>query len=166
MPEELEKSYRRARNVSLAGAGVMYLLMLLAILNFLVQLYAIAQGNALDSLPLEQTSALLACAFVPIPLELLLAEFLRNFGNGRSPFGGVQSARLAGAGLLALLYSVLEAFVPAIAGTSVVTGAVPVVISSGPGIRFGDLTMVVFLLCLAIVIKYGNALKDDSDSIA
>lgn len=166
MPAALEKTYRTARIASTLGSLLMYLLLLLAVCNFIVHLYAVTQTDALSALTWESRTLLLASAFVPVPLEWLLAEFLRKFGRGHDPFGTAQSLRLVAAGILVLLYSVLNSALPSLDNIQVVGGSVPVSIDNGASsLGLLDITMAVFLVCLAMVIRYGSALKEDSDSI-
>lgn len=165
MPEALKKAYRAARTASALGSTLMYALFLLAVLNFIVHLYAITQTEALHALPGGSQLLLLATVFVPIPLEWLLAEFLRKFGHRRNPFGPAQSLRLTAAGVFTLLYAILEGIAPSLSYVSVAKGAVPIGIDGTPSLGLLDVTMAVFLVCLAMVIRYGSALKEDSDSI-
>lgn len=165
MPEALEKTYRSAQIASTLGSIFMYALFLLAAFNFIVYLYAIMSIDALDALSHESQLLILATVFVPIPLELLLAEFLRKFGHGHNPFGTAQSLRLIAAGALTLLYAILSGRAPSPGYVSVVGGPISIGIDRTPSLSLLDITMTVFLICLAMVIRYGGALKEDSDSI-
>lgn len=61
----------------------------------------------------------------------------------------------------------LGLFTPALTWSiQLVDGPVPVNISTQPGIDPMMVSLAVFFACLALVIRYGNALKKDSDSIA
>ena len=142
----------------------MYLLLALSFIPFLLSLYALARTDALSDLALGTRVIFLASNFVPLPMVWLLAEFLRKFGKSASPFGNSQSLRLVGAGVLLLTYSTMRAFTPAIGDISIVDGTIPVSLSDAPGIGILDVTMIVFLICLAMVVRYGGALKKDSDS--
>ena len=96
-----------------------------------------------------------------------LAEFLRSFGKDGRPFGRGQSVRLAVAGSLIVLSTLLDLFTPALTWSiRLVDGSAPVNISTQPGIDPMMVSLAVFFACLAIVVRYGNALKEDSDSIA
>lgn len=71
------------------------------------------------------------------------------------------------AGLLFALRTALDAFTASPAyKASVSDGSTHVFVVAGPGPDLKVVVMVVFLICLAMVIRYGNALKEDSDSIA
>lgn len=96
-----------------------------------------------------------------------LAEFLRSFGKDGRPFGRGQSVRLTVAGSLIVLSTLLDLFTPALTWSiQLVDGPVPVNISTQPGIDPMMVSLAVFFACLALVVRYGNALKEDSDSIA
>lgn len=164
MPEDLKTTYRLARIASFLGSVLMYVLLLLVIINFAVYFYAVMWTEALCAISQESRLLLLATVFVPLPLEWLLAEFLRNFGCGHNPFGTVQSLRLVAAGMLAMLYATLNSIAPQMSGITVIGGSVPIGIDSGPSLGLLDITITVFFICLAMVIRYGYALKEDSDS--
>ncbi|HJB48073.1 MAG TPA: hypothetical protein IAA40_01535 [Candidatus Olsenella excrementigallinarum] len=53
-----------------------------------------------------------------------------------------------------------------VGAVSVPSSLASVQVTDAPGIEVSDVTMVVFLFCLALVVRYGGALKEDSDSIA
>ena len=96
-----------------------------------------------------------------------LAEFLRNFRQEASPFGRGQATRVALAGLLLLSYALLDLFGPATSYRLDLMGeAMPVAITSQPGINPMMLSLSGFFLCLALVVRYGDALKEDLDGIA
>ena len=55
-------------------------------------------------------------------------------------------------------------FTPDEVRRAMAAGFIPVSLSDAPGIGILDVTMIVFLICLAMVVRYGGALKKDSDS--
>ena len=70
------------------------------------------------------------------------------------------------AGALLLLQQVLSGMYAPLDPMLVSAEPVPLLVTDAPGVEVDDITMVVFLLCLALVVRYGGALKEDSDSIA
>lgn len=165
MTEEIDRSYRRASRAAAVGTACMCLLFLLMLLNALVLLYVAVGTDTLRVLPDGQVLVMLASNLVPALQVLPLAGFLRHFADG-SPFEPAQSARLAAAGALLLLQQVLSGMYAPLDPTLVSAEPVPLLVTDAPGVEVDDITMVVFLLCLALVVRYGGALKEDSDSIA
>ena len=164
MTENILGEYRRAKRTSLIGTICMYVMATLLAAVALVSGSALVRGAlSHDTLALlrllKHASAVVA--------TVLLAEFLRNFGRSSSPFGRGQSARLVTAGLLLVLNTSLDLF-----GSSpsydvqLLGGSLPMGATSQPGINPLMFSFAVFLFCLALVNRYGNLLKEDSDSIA
>lgn len=95
---------------------------------------------------------------------LLLAEFLRNFARGVTPFGTAQYCRLLIAAALLVAKTVLDSIVPPFGPVSVDGIPSTITFDSGAGLDLKVVVMVVFLVCLAMVVRYGDALKEDSDA--
>lgn len=165
MSEEIARSYRRAREVTSLGAGCMYALLLLALFNAFAIAYVAVGTDALAALPPAHVAIMLVSNFVPALQILPLAGFLRRFGSD-SPFAAAQSIRLVTSGALLLLHEVLVGMYDPVGAVSVPSSLASVQVTDAPGIEVSDVTMVVFLFCLALVVRYGGALKEDSDSIA
>lgn len=167
MPEDLSREYQRARRASLAGASCMYLLTALVLINLGVIVFALLGTSSLDELPpLQQAVAPVGIALVAAAVSLL-GEFLRHFGRDSSPFGRRQSRRLLAAGLLLVVKALLDtAFEPPLVRDAVAMGPARIFVTTQPGLDLKTVVMVVFLICLAMVVRYGDALKEDSDSIA
>lgn len=164
MPENILGEYRRAKRMALIGTICMYVMAaLLAIVAF-VSGSAFAQGalsrdaSAIARL-LKHASAVVA--------TVLLAEFLRHFGRSSSPFGRGQSLRLVTAGLLLVLSTTFDLFgIAPSYDVQLLGGTLSFGATSQPGINPLMFSFAVFLFCLALVTRYGNLLKEDSDSIA
>lgn len=163
MPENvLESSYLRARRASRVGAACMYALA--------VVLLAILVLTCLGTRPADAPAAplvgLLVRNVAAIAATVLLAEFLRKFGSEGSPFGSGQSLRLALAGALLLVHTLFDAlFAPTTYAVRLVDAPVPVSVGSWSGIDPMTISLAVFFVCLGMVVRYGRALKEDSDSI-
>lgn len=164
MREEIQREYRHAKTVSQFGCTCLYLMA--ALLGALAALTCLAlpqtpdpPGAHLGVGVIKQVTSLVA--------TISLAEFLRSFGKDGRPFGRGQSVRLAVAGSLIVLSTLLDLFTPALTWSiRLVDGSAPVNISTQPGIDPMMVSLAVFFACLALVVRYGNALKEDSDSIA
>ncbi|MCR8908077.1 MULTISPECIES: hypothetical protein [Atopobiaceae] len=89
----------------------------------------------------------------------LLAEFLRHFCRDDSPFGGAQSTRLVMTSVLLLGHLLLELVV---AGTAPAGALESLALDVDLDLK--GAVLMVFLVCLAMVVRYGNALKEDSDA--
>lgn len=106
----------------------------------------------------------LTCTFLS---TVLLGNFLRHFGHDSSPFGKCQSIRLVIAGILYAFRAIIDSLVvDPVYEVPLLPGNSQILVSSEPNPDLKVVVMVVFLICLAMVIRYGNALKEDSDSIA
>ncbi len=96
---------------------------------------------------------------------VLFAEFFRNLTKEASPFGGRQSLRLIIAAVAGLSCRVLESVVTIGPFSSISANMpIPLVKTADSPMFFSDLAVFSFLICFALVIKYSNALKEDSDS--
>lgn len=165
MPEELAKEYRRARTMSRLGAASMYLFATALCLILGIHILGFVQnGSLLSNITIsEQVIAITSLAFIIVSV-ILLAEFLRHFGSDSSPFGKRQSLRLLIAAACFAIRSAMDSLIPSVSSTAPVGEAASLAYSSYPTIDLKVVVMVVFLACLAMVVRYGNALKEDSDS--
>lgn len=168
MPEELENTYRKARRASLFGAVCMHTIATLSALNSLSMIIALLSKSSGESspFPLEELIASISTVLTTISI-VLLGEFLRRFGSDRSPFGKKQSYRLLAAGVLfagRMAFDSIASLSNLSLGAEGENAAVWVTTQPGPDLKV--IVMIVFLICLAMVVRYGDALKEDSDSIA
>lgn len=158
MPERLDRDYRFARRASRVGAAALYGIAALSLLVGLVFCLLCSPPNG-DG-PGYGLVGLAATGVFAVSV-VLLAEFLRHFGQDPSPFGERQFLRLVSAALLMGLRTVLDAMAPA-ARVAPPSGSVPVVTHIDLDLKI--ISVVIFLVCLAMVVRYGDALKEDSDS--
>lgn len=155
MPEEVRYRFLAAQRSALVATLAMAVVAALQLFIFVTYLFAetsLAEGVS-DALRLIAMLATIAST-------ILLASFFWCFGKDRSPFGLGQSLRLSGAGALFMIRMALDAFVPSQVADSISS------LTERPEVNLQLVTIVVFLACLAIVMRYGDALKEDSDSIA
>ena len=164
MPEEVRSTYQAARRSATLGAvamGVVGALQLLVLATCLAAVLGDV-GPSLVETPRGWT--LLASIVTTLASTVLLGRFFWFFGRDRSPFGTRQSLRLLAAAGLYLARVGIDAIMPALASVELAEGALA--ITQQPGIDLKTVAVVVFLGCLAMVMRYGDALKEDSDSIA
>ena len=166
MQSNLLSEHKLARRGTSVGATILYAVAAVALLaealHCLVIVSAELPGTWGDPffevlLVLSQLAAIGAVG--------LLGGFLRHFCAHRAPFGGTQSARLIVASTLLVGCTALDV-VLACAFHPVEPAPVPL-LSFAIGTQFvlRLLALAVFFGCLAMVVRYGNALKEDSDSI-
>lgn len=167
MPEILEKTFVKARRASAVGAVCMYAIAILSAFNFITFLYTITSTSVLSQLTEANQLIMLLTTLLTSISILLLGEFLRHFGFDSSPFGKRQSIRLLSSGVLFSIRMILESLFPEPQYFSPVSeNSWNVIVTSQPGPDLKVIVMIVFLICLAMVVRYGDALKEDSDSIA
>lgn len=161
--EELKREFDRARRVSTVGAFVMYAIAVATAVIFLIYLYVIVTAGSTSG----QESAWPVAAMLSLGAfalsNLLLGRFLWCFGNGGSPFGARQTYRLCFATALLAFKLAGTVMVPSFNSLEVVPGLLS--LTSQPRVDLQGVTLIVLLLSLAMVLRYGNALKEDSDSI-
>lgn len=160
MPEEVIRRLHRAQSASRIGAACMYFMAAALGTITVMSCYAFVRQGDVPVTPLARL-------MLSTVTTVCLAEFLRNFRQGASPFGRGQAARVALAGLLLLSNTLLDLFGPAASyQLDVVGGTLPIVATSQPGTNPMMLSLAGFFLCLALVVRYGDALKEDLDGIA
>lgn len=161
MPERIRREYRIASRFSAVGATLIYALGIYCLFTIVVFLAAFifnpsGENNIRALWPIAFASHISITGSV-----FLLAEFLRHFRDTSSPFNKQQSARLTIAALLLVIRLLIDCIVPTFDSLSVATG-ITLVPQSGLDLKV--VVMVVFLVCLAMVVRYGDALKEDSDA--
>lgn len=166
MPEAVEQEYRRAQRASKIGAGCMYALAALTLIPLI--LFCATGATSIDFFGGD------ARAFITILIGLLatsgsvslLGSFLQHFGHCPSPFGKKQSLRILLSGVLLGLRTITDSLCDIPSRHFVISSDATLFISSQLGPDLKVIVMIVFLICLAMVVRYGDALKEDSDSIA
>lgn len=164
MLEELKREYERTRRVSVVGALVMYLVAVASALILLLYLYAIVATGTTGGLGAAWPIAALVSLSAFVLSNLLLGRFLWCFGKGAEPFGERQARRLYGAAILLALKLAGTAAFPSFDSVEVISGSLS--LASQPQLDLQAVTLIALLLCMAMAMRYGNALKEDSDSIA
>lgn len=157
MPERLVRNYRYARGASRLGAYALYGIAALSLL--------VGIGFCLLRTPLEGFEPFRLLSVIAAGIfsasVVLLAEFLRHFWSDPSPFGERQFTRLVAAAALLGLRAVFDATVPS-SHTFGSLGEIQAITHADLDLKI--ISVVIFLVCLAMVVRYGDALKEDSDS--
>ena len=166
MTNNLNSELRLARRITAVGSGVLHALAALSLLgealHCAIVLRAELPGTWGD--PLFEV-LLVISQLAAIGAIVLAARFLRHFCVDPSPFSAAQSARLAVMATIVMGRTVLDvvlsrAFYP--------VGHAPLpllCLAVETQVVLKVLALAVFIGCLAMVVRYGNALKEDSDSI-
>lgn len=160
---ELEQEKVRAQRACKFGAICMYCIAAISLLMDALYLYTLTQTATLGFLTMGQRIATAIDGATSTIWMILLAEFLRNFRKG-SPFGKSQSLRLLVAGLALAVQTATNILFPSGAFQENVR-ELGVTVTSQSDIDLKVIAMIVFLIALSLVIRYGDALKQDSDSI-
>ena len=160
MPEKLIANYQKARMASLVGAVALYVLGTSCIATLLIYLIAVFQiGGTAEHL---FRALIPICSLLSISISvIMLAEFFRHFFTDYSPFNRRQSVRLICAAVALSIKTFLDGLLPSFEETALSAG-ITLVPQSGLDLKV--VVMVVFLVCLAMVVRYGDALKEDSDA--
>ena len=162
-PGNPDTELAKAQRTCFFACLCMYLVVGLNVLIGIVYLYALTQTQSLTFLTDAQSMRSFADILLGIVFSAMLAEFLRHFSKG-NPFGSGQSARLFVSGAALALRSVFDVLNPLGPYEANVAG-LGAAVTSQADIDLKVIAMIVFLFSLSAVIRYGNALKQDSDSI-
>lgn len=141
----------------------MYVIVAFFLLIALAFIYTMARTDSLDFLTDAQKLGLLIDVGAGVTWVILMAEFLRHFAKG-NPFGKAQSLRLFLAGIALAIRTLFDGMIPG----ALFDANVPelnTTVSSQADIDLKVVAMIVFLIALSLIVRYGDALKQDSDSI-
>lgn len=153
----------RAQRTCFIACLCMYLVVALNVLIGVVYLYALTQTRSLDFLSDSQSLRSMADILFGIVFSAMLAEFLRHFSRD-NPFEKSQSARLFVSGVALALRTILGALNPVSPYETNVAG-LGATVTSQADVDLKVVAMIVFLISLSVIVRYGDALKQDSDSI-
>lgn len=166
MNKELLDARRAASRGATVGGTVLYVVTALAIacelLHGLMLLGPKLPGTWGDPV----FNALLATSqVIAIITMALLGRFLRHFATDAAPFRTAQSSRLVVVTALIAGRVLLNAALRCAYGTAGLA-AIPALSGLlGAQAALGLVALGTFLACLSMVVRYGNALQEDSDSI-
>lgn len=165
MDIELEKAHRRARTSSLVAALLMFVIAALCAAILALYLYAQSRVGSYEYLQHGWIENKIASLTMPVLASLLFGSFFLQIRRSDKPFGSLQSLRLGIAGALLGVKYALDCIRPGIPPIPVphINGTLYIEQqgSADPTI----LVLIAFTIALAIVLRYANALQEDSDSI-
>lgn len=165
MDIELEKAHRRARMSSLVAALLMLAIAALCAAMLALYLYAQSRVGSYEHLQHGWIENKIASLTMPVLASLLFASFFLHIHRSEKPFGSSQSLKLGIAGVLLSIKYALDCIRP---------GIPPIPVPHINGILYIEqqgtadptvLVLIAFTIALAIVLRYANALQEDSDSI-
>lgn len=171
METEVTKTYKQARYACVAGSVLMAILAMAGVAILVVYLIGFKQlysrigvyewgwwESRLASLTLMPLSAIPLCSF------------FAHFSHGKEPFGAAQSNRLLISALALAIKFIFDC-------TRESTQPFPFTVLDGSSHQFYEfilepskaidptiVMLIVFVACLALVVRYGAALKEDSDA--
>lgn len=163
MPEKLVREYQRVQIIAHIGSILLYCLFAVMVAIIFIHCLAHMQSWAtIKGLDLSWLSSTLSLGTVAAT-TFLLAKFLRHFATDSSPFSSKQFHRLLLTAALLGIRAVLDLFTQTLSIAVGSTGLSPV-LDAQTNVDLKVIVMIVFLACLAMVIRYGDALKEDSDA--
>lgn len=167
MPEAVEKEYRLARRTSTAGAACMFLLSALSVIPLVHLVFTFLTSSTFQHIGAQTILATMIGLLSTTTSVFLFGRFFWHFGHRPSPFGRRQSYRLLFASILLGFRTYIDVAcpIPPMESTGI-DGSNFILASTTAGPDLKVIVMIVFLICLAMVVRYGDALKEDSDSIA
>lgn len=161
MKNYLDSEQRLAQRRSFVGAVILYVVAALSALPVALLLLSLSRGRGLGTVAELAVAALLVLSQTASSAAIaLLGDFLRHFSRDADPFGRAQPARLVATAGLLLLHTLTDAAAAALPATA---RSVAGPLASALELDLKPLVLTVFLACLAMVVRYGNALKEDSD---
>ena len=128
-----------------------------------VYIYAFLTVRQTAGQPLSWWALMLCDAAIDLLSTLAMQVFLWHFSRDAEPFDDRQSRRLLFTGVLFVIKTILSGYIRPFDNILVSEGPLPIELAY-TGVRIGPLSMAVFVICIALVLRYGNALKEDSDS--
>lgn len=171
METEVAKTYKQARYACIVGSVLMTALALIGIAILVV--YLVGFRQLYSRIGVYEwgwwESRLASLALMPLS-AIPLCSFFAHFSRGREPFGAAQSNRLLISALALLIKFFLDC-------TRDSTQPFPFTVLDGSSHKFYEIVLepekaidptivmlIVFIACLALVVRYGAALKEDSDA--
>ena len=163
MPDKIIAEYKKAQSISKFGSRIMYVLAMMCMLITVIS-YGAIFGSGATGISDWQIISLFGSLATIVSISQV-ASFLSHFSKGINPFSKTQSNRLILAGVAILLRLAFDSISQVPSFIIEVEGAHSFVqVTSQPGPDLKVVVMVVFLVCLAMVVRYGDALKEDSDA--
>lgn len=166
MNKDLLDAHQTASRGAAVGSVILYAIVTLAVICELLHGLMLLGSKLPGTWGDPVFNALLATSQIAAAVTMaLLGKFLRHFATDASPFCPSQSVRLVVVAALIAGRALLNTALRCTYGTA---GPAPVPALSGllgTQETLGLVAFGTFLACLSMVVRYGDALKKDSDSI-
>lgn len=165
MDIDLDKARKRARTSSLVAALLMFAIAALSAAILALYLYAQSRVGSYEYLQHGWIENKIASLTMPVLASLLFGSFFLHIHRSDKPFGSSQSLKLGIAGVLLGTKYAFDYARP---------GIPPIPVPHINGILYIEqqgtadptvLVLIAFTIALAIVLRYANALQEDSNSI-
>lgn len=165
MPERIVKEFRRAKIVARIGSIAMFVILVLEVIICSAFIIVAPATVGVEESQIAGWAVSVIGSLSTCVATFLLALFLSEFSHENSPFGSAQFRKLMLAGVILVIRAILDSFTALFTPTTYE-------FANSPAITFMPtatldlkvVVMVVFLVCLAMVVRYGDALKEDSDA--
>lgn len=165
MDKTLKAAYAASRHVSKVGSIVMVIPIALMCISIMACLLAFVRIGVTDVTPLVFWVCKLLSMVTVFACYMFMQRFLWCFSKGESPFDYAQIHRLIACGCSFILEWVFQ-FRPLLTKNMVVLEE-PIIVELAKDNKPSLLPLFVgiFILCVAAILRYAAALKEDSDSI-
>ena len=164
MPEHIVQEYRRARRVAHFGSYALYFITALEVIILFTFVFIGPIESHLDIKFLVGWLASIVGTCLIISTTILLSSFLSRFSRNEDPFGKKQFHRIVLAGISLAARAVIDGLTTAFEPKTLQLAETSVTFMPTATLDLKVVVMVVFLVCLAMVVRYGDALKEDSDA--
>lgn len=165
--DSISKERQLVTRVARVASVVMFLIFLIALVLLLFYVFVLTRVGLSDTYPLSWWVVQIGYGAMTCLSQLYLWLFLRHFARDDEPFSSRQTTRLLSAGVCLTAKAFLSGFNKPFEELIIYECPPPI----GPvgivydGYNPGTLGIAIFVFCVALLVRYGNALKEDSDSI-
>lgn len=161
--DTLTRERRLVNKATFVGSLLIAPVVAFAIVVLLLYAYAFLTVGQASGHPISWWALVLLDSTVDVLSHLNMQLFLWHFSRDAEPFDSHQSFRLLFVGILFVMKTILSGLIKPYDPIEVFAGPPPIGLTYS-GVRIGPFSMAVFVICVALVLRYGNALKQDSDS--
>lgn len=165
MDKALKAAYSASRRASRIGSIVMVIPIALMCITISVCVIAFIRIGVTSSTTLSFWMCKLLSMSAVFACYMLMQRFLWCFSKGTSPFDCAQIRRLVACGCSFILEWVLQFRPPLTENMVVLEEPLIVELAKDSEPSLLPLFVGIFILCVAAILRYASALKEDSDSI-
>lgn len=164
MDERLTRELRLARQIALVGTIALTFVELVYIILLGLHLAVFASLDPHEQVDCMWVGASCFALILSTMSSIMLAAFLYHVYHSSNPFDKHQSRRLFITSFLLLIRMTFDFILDSMGQISIESGLPGITLVPQSGLDLKVVVMVVFLVCLAMVVRYGDALKEDSDA--